>query len=203
MMFRSRRMRTWMMTRDAGASTRRVDLARLRRARRAPQRRLGRLLVHGLPRRLGPDHERGGTARKERVRDGGAHAALVFDGDTASAGASSAPPTSCRGSRPAGLPGRPHALPDWRITCFFVDQQAPAPGGGRRRARRGRWPRSPGSAAARSRATPRMPRTARSPARSCTTARSAMFEQHGFERDPPDRQAPLGRREGLPARHRR
>ena len=74
------------------------DFARWSRA----QRRLGRLLVHGLPRR---GRRRARTAAQNRsekecrVREGRAHAALVYDGDDLRrAGASSGRPTSCRAS---------------------------------------------------------------------------------------------------------
>ena len=69
--------------------------------------------------------ERGGNhrAQKEcRVRDGQAHAALVFDGDLCVGW--------CQFGSPEELPnikfGRAYREvandpPDWRITCFFVD----------------------------------------------------------------------------------
>lgn len=77
--------------------------------------------------------ERGGqerTAESNRalkeglVRGGNAHAALVFDGDTAVAW--------CEYGPPAELPNINHRkeyeasldrLPDYRITCFFVDRK--------------------------------------------------------------------------------
>ena len=83
-------------------------------------------------------YERGGDhrAQKERrVRDGQAHAALVFDGDLCVGW--------CQFGAPDELPrikfGRAYREaagdpPDWRITCFFVDKVLPAQGCGRRRA---------------------------------------------------------------------
>lgn len=68
--------------------------------------------------------EAGNRALKERlVRTGGAHAALVLDGDTCIGW--------CQYGSPAELPNQKSAkeyrkslvaLPDWRITCFFVDR---------------------------------------------------------------------------------
>jgi hypothetical protein len=66
----------------------------------------------------------GNRAYKERlVREGNAHAALVFDGDVAVAW--------CQYGSPTELPSIYHlkeyiagldTLPDYRITCFFVDK---------------------------------------------------------------------------------
>jgi GNAT superfamily N-acetyltransferase len=63
-------------------------------------------------------------AQKEcRVREGTAHAALVFDGDTCVGW--------CQFGSPAELPRIKHQrayreglerLPDWRLTCLFVDK---------------------------------------------------------------------------------
>lgn len=63
------------------------------------------------------------SAKQERVRAGTAHAALVLDGDDAVGW--------CQFGSPAELPRIKHRkayeqglveLPDWRITCFFVDK---------------------------------------------------------------------------------
>lgn len=75
-----------------------------------------------------PDGEERGAHRKERkeakVREGTAHAALVFDGPACVGW--------CQFGSPAELPRIKHLrvyvqgfeqLPDWRITCFFVDKQ--------------------------------------------------------------------------------
>jgi GNAT superfamily N-acetyltransferase len=66
----------------------------------------------------------GGRAYKERlVREGKAHAALVFDGDVAVGW--------CEFGKPEELPNIYHnkeyqaglvSLPDYRLTCFFVDR---------------------------------------------------------------------------------
>jgi predicted GNAT family acetyltransferase len=63
------------------------------------------------------------ATKQERVRAGTAHAALVFDGDDAVGW--------CQFGSPDELPRIKHRkayeqglvlLPDWRITCFFVDK---------------------------------------------------------------------------------
>ena len=62
-------------------------------------------------------------AKEARVREGSAHAALVFDG--------SACVGWCQSGPTGDLPRIKHrcayeeglaALPDWRITCFFIDK---------------------------------------------------------------------------------
>jgi GNAT superfamily N-acetyltransferase len=78
---------------------------------------------------LGPeDGKRGATAyramKEERVRGGRAHAAMVFDGPDAIGwcqfgSTEELPNIRSRRAYEAGL-GR---LPDWRITCFFIDRQ--------------------------------------------------------------------------------
>ena len=93
--------------------------------RRAAQRRVRRLLVHLVPHDArGEDVRReDNRALKERlVEEGRAHAALVFDGDEAVAWA--------QYGAPEELPNIHHRkqyeaeldqLPDYRITCIFVD----------------------------------------------------------------------------------
>ena len=83
-------------------------------------------MVHLVPsgvRRAGHKPE-GNRAYKERlVREGKAHAALVFDGDVAVAW--------CEFGTPDELPNIYHLkeynagldkAPDYRLTCFFVDR---------------------------------------------------------------------------------
>lgn len=64
-------------------------------------------------------------AKEDRVRSGRAHAALVFDEDETAQG-------WCQYGSPEELPGIKHKreydkdappLPDWRITCFYVDRR--------------------------------------------------------------------------------
>ncbi len=76
-----------------------------------------------------PEREQRGISRRavkeERVRTGRSHAALVLDEDGAAQG-------WCQYGSPAELPGIKHRreydkdappLPDWRITCFYVDKK--------------------------------------------------------------------------------
>lgn len=65
------------------------------------------------------------AAKKELVEKGEAHAALVFDNDSCIAWAQYG---SCDElprirSRRAYDEGQDRTLPDWRITCFFVDKK--------------------------------------------------------------------------------
>jgi GNAT superfamily N-acetyltransferase len=73
----------------------------------------------------GPKHHDNRERKEQRVRDGRAHAALVFDGERCVGW--------CQFGSPDELPRIKHkrayiegltALPDWRITCFFVDREA-------------------------------------------------------------------------------
>ena len=83
--------------------------------------------THGGPPPPGAEEHRDretGRGYKERlVREGRAHAALVFDGDVAVGW--------CQFGAPAELPGINHkkeyeaglvSLPDYRLTCIFVDR---------------------------------------------------------------------------------
>lgn len=65
------------------------------------------------------------TSKEERVRSDRAHAALVLDDDGVAQG-------WCQFGSPTELPGIKHRreydkdappLPDWRITCFYVDKK--------------------------------------------------------------------------------
>ncbi len=83
------------------------------------------MLVHRLPpgvRQEGISHR---AVKEDRVRTGGAHAALVLDQDGAAQG-------WCQWGSPAELPGIKHRReydkdapprPDWRITCVYVDKK--------------------------------------------------------------------------------
>ena len=100
-----------------------------------------------------------------RVREGRAHAALVYDAETCVGWCQFGPTDELPRikHRRAYLEGLT-TLPDWRITCFFVDK-----GTGARRSPRPRSRalsrRSPGSGAARWRATPRTSRAGLPPHR--------------------------------------
>ena len=105
-------------------TTDRGDVARLRASCRAAQRGVGRVLVHRFPCR--GRGERGGPSRAEgsRVRDGRAHATLVFDGERCVGWCQFGSPEELpRIKSRARLPRDPRDLPEWRITCFFVDKE--------------------------------------------------------------------------------
>lgn len=74
----------------------------------------------GFHQKPGGDHQ---ALKKERVRDGLAHAALVYDGENAVGWCQFGPTDELprikhRKQYEAGL----DQLPDWRITCFFTDK---------------------------------------------------------------------------------
>ncbi len=78
---------------------------------------------------LGPDdRKRTGSEyrsmKETRVREGRAHAALVFDGPNAVGWCQFGPTSELPNirSRKAYEEGSPE-LPDWRITCFFIDRE--------------------------------------------------------------------------------
>ena len=97
----------------------------------------------GRPHVHTPEERR--ALKEMRVRDGRAHAALVFDGDRCVGW--------CQFGPTDELPRIKHQkayqeglgeLPDWRITCFFVGKNSPPSRGGPRRAcRRAGRDRSP------------------------------------------------------------
>jgi GNAT superfamily N-acetyltransferase len=77
--------------------------------------------AEGVGRHKSPAQNR--AEKEARVHEGGAHAALVYDGDACVGW--------CQFGSPEELPRIKHrrayeheldALPDWRITCFFVDK---------------------------------------------------------------------------------
>lgn len=74
-------------------------------------------------RSFGPGYEGGRAYKEHLVREGRTHAALVFDGDVAVGW--------CQFGTPGELPSIKHkkeyeaglvSLPDYRLTCFFVDR---------------------------------------------------------------------------------
>jgi len=78
---------------------------------------------------LGPDDGKRTAAeyramKEARVRDGRAHAALVFDGENAVGWCQFGPTEELPNirSRKAYEEGL-RRLPDWRITCFFIDRE--------------------------------------------------------------------------------
>ena len=78
---------------------------------------------------LGPDEGKRTAAecramKESRVREGRAHAALVFDGPDAVGwcqfgSTGELPNIRSRKAYEEGL----HGLPDWRLTCFFIDRE--------------------------------------------------------------------------------
>jgi GNAT superfamily N-acetyltransferase len=64
------------------------------------------------------------AAKQQRVREGRAHAALVYDGETCVGWCQFGPTDELPRikHKRAYLEGL-EALPDWRITCFFVDSK--------------------------------------------------------------------------------
>jgi GNAT superfamily N-acetyltransferase len=77
--------------------------------------------AEGVGRHSTPAQNR--AAKECRVREGRAHAALVYDGDTCVGWCQFGPTDELprikhRRAYEEGLT----ALPDWRITCFFVDR---------------------------------------------------------------------------------
>ena len=132
------------------------DMAGLRRARRAQQRDVRRLLVHRIPpggQVPGPDRQ---ARKEERVRCDGAHAALCWTRTAwRRAGASRASPEELPTIKHRReYDEEPPPRPDWRITCFYVDTRHRGQGVARA-ALAERWSRSPGPAAAGSRPSPR------------------------------------------------
>ena len=78
---------------------------------------------------LEPGDEKGGPAKyrrmkEARVREGRAHAALVFDGPNAVGWCQFGPTSELPNirSKKAYEEGL-RKLPDWRITCFFIDRE--------------------------------------------------------------------------------
>jgi len=74
-----------------------------------------------------PDGKERGPGRREkkecRVREGTAHAALVYDGDKCVGWCQFGSPEELpRIKRQGAYRERLTMLPDWRITCFFVDK---------------------------------------------------------------------------------
>ena len=62
--------------------------------------------------------------KEARVREGRAHAALVFDGRTAIGWCQFGSPTELPNIRSKkAYEADPGPLPDWRITCFFIDRE--------------------------------------------------------------------------------
>src|SRR5689334_129691 len=122
-------------------------------------------------REKGLDHR---AAKEDRIRTGRAHAALVFDENGAAQG-------WCQYGSPAELPGIKHRreydkdappLPDWRITCFYVDKRHRSQGVARA-ALRGALDQIAGAGGGASRRSQRSPLAARRRAASCSAQASS------------------------------
>jgi len=78
---------------------------------------------------LGPDEGKRTAAeyrtmKEARVREGRAHAALVFDGPNAVGWCQFGPTIELPNIRSRKIYDEGlHELPDWRITCFFIDRE--------------------------------------------------------------------------------
>ena len=114
----------------------------------------------------GTDHR---AQKERRVRDGEAHAALVFDGDSCVGWCQFGPPDELPrikfGHAYREVAGDP---PDWRITCFFVDRNYRHKGVAAA-ALKGALQEIARLGGGTVRALPKMSKGARSPTHSCTT----------------------------------
>ena len=123
------------------------------------------------------------SEKEGRVREGRAHAALVYDGATCVGWCQFGPTDELPRIKHqrAYLDGleRASGLADH---VLLRRPQAPAQRGRLGRARTALWARSRGSGAARWRAIPRTSKAGRSPASFLHNGTVSMFERHGFER---------------------
>jgi ribosomal protein S18 acetylase RimI-like enzyme len=134
---------------------------------------------------LGPG-ERGGDyreAKEARVRDGRAHAALVLDENGLAQG-------WCQYGSPAELPNIKHRreydkdappLPDWRITCFYVDSKHRGHGIARA-ALAGALDQIAVAGGGVVEAIPEVTANREAPGRFLFSATVELFEQYGFRR---------------------
>ncbi len=131
-------------------------------------------------RQKGLDHR---AAKEDRVRTGRAHAALVFDEDGAAQG-------WCQYGSPAELPGIKHRreydkdappLPDWRITCFYVDTKHRGQGVARA-ALAGALDQIADAGGGLVEAIPEVTAGRQAPGRFLFSATVELFEQYGFAR---------------------
>ena len=123
------------------------------------------------------------SAKEDRVRTGRAHAALVLDEDGAAQG-------WCQYGSPAELPGIKHKreydkeappLPDWRITCFYVDKKHRGQGIARV-ALEGALDQIAHAGGGLVEAIPEVTTGREAPGRFLFSATVELFEQYGFSR---------------------
>jgi GNAT superfamily N-acetyltransferase len=123
------------------------------------------------------------AAKEDRVRTGRAHAALVFDEDGAAQG-------WCQFGSPAELSGIKHRreydkdappLPDWRITCFYVDTKHRGQGVARA-GLEGALEQIADAGGGLVEAIPEVTTGRQAPGRFLFSATVELFEQYGFTR---------------------
>lgn len=123
------------------------------------------------------------TVKEERVRSGDAHAALVLDSDGRAQG-------WCQYGRPDELPRIKHRrvyekdtppVPDWRITCFYVDTKHRRRGVARA-ALEGALDQIAASGGGLVEAIPEVTAGREAPGRFLFSATVELFEQYGFRR---------------------
>lgn len=122
-------------------------------------------------------------AKEERVRSDRAHAALVLDDDGLAEG-------WCQYGSPQELPGIKHRreydkdappLPDWRITCFFVDKRHRGQGVARA-ALEGALDQIGGANGGLVEAIPEVTAGREAPGRFLFSTTVELFEEYGFSR---------------------
>ena len=127
------------------------------------------------------------AAKEERVRTDRAHAALVFDNVGRAQGwcQCGGPERAAPGSSTARVYEQDAPpLPDWRITCFYVDTHHRGQGIARAALEWRAGADRPVAAAAWSRRSQRSPTgRRRRTAGSCYSATVELFEDHGFDRE--------------------
>jgi GNAT superfamily N-acetyltransferase len=124
------------------------------------------------------------AVKEARVRTGRAHAALVFDDSGAAQG-------WCQYGSPQELPNIKHRreydkgappLPDWRITCFYVDKKHRGEGIARA-ALEGALDQIARAGGGLVEAIPEATAGREAPGRFLFSATVELFEQYGFSRD--------------------
>jgi GNAT superfamily N-acetyltransferase len=138
------------------------------------------IAYHLEPGEKGTDYR---AAKEARVRDGRAHAALVLDEDGAAQG-------WCQYGSPGELPNIKHRreydkdappLPDWRITCFYVDKKHRGQGVARA-ALEGALDQIAAAGGGLVEAIPEVTAGREAPGRFLFSATVELFEQYGFSR---------------------
>lgn len=123
------------------------------------------------------------AAKQARVRDGRAHAALIFDDDGLAQG-------WCQYGSPRELPNIKHLReyqkdapppPDWRITCFYVDKKHRGQGVARI-GLEGALDQIAAAGGGRVEAIPEVTAGREAPGRFLFSATVELFEQYGFSR---------------------